>query len=93
MKTPPIRFYDGKGRLITETQPEYDISSANALELAFHYWSPQVDIRDRFGGVSTSSSVDRTLAQVPFGFSIARPDELPEAIEVHLVGYTHHESR
>ena len=41
MKRLPIRFYDGKGKLISETQPEYDISSANALELAFHYWSPR----------------------------------------------------
>ncbi len=91
MKTLPIRFYDGEGRLIGETQPEYDISSANALELAFHHWSPEVDIGHRYGAVRTSSSADRTVARVPFGFSIASADELPEAIEVHLVGYTHHD--
>ena len=91
MKRLPIRFYDGKGKVISETLPEYDISNANALELAFHYWSPEVDIKHRSGGVRTSSSVDRTLARVPFEFGIASPDELPKAIEVHLVGYTHHD--
>lgn len=77
MKTLPIRFYDGRGELIGETQPESNISGANALELAFHYWNPDIDIEHRFGGVRTSSSADRTLARVPFGFGVAGPDGLP----------------
>lgn len=91
MKTPPIRFYDGEGKFIRETRVECDVSDANALELVFHYWNPEVEIDRRFGGVRKSSSADRTLAQVPFGFSVASPAELPEAIEVRLVGYMHHD--